>query len=160
MSTASSPHVVELGVGETHRAHAAMVELRPTTAADLGAFVERVEDVQRAQGYRLFASFEPDEVDEGSAAAVAGFRTVSNLAWGDVLYLDDLSTRPEHRGRGHARALLAALAEEGRQLGCRAIHLDSGHQRHAAHRLYLAAGYRIVSHHFGRDLGDPSDRPG
>jgi hypothetical protein len=34
------------------------------------------------------------------------------------------------------------------ELGCDAIHLDSGHQRHDAHRLYLQKKFRIASHHF------------
>ncbi len=49
--------------------------------------------------------------------AVAGFRLLRTLFAGDVLYVDDLSTLPEARGRGHAGALLDWCAEEGRRLG-------------------------------------------
>lgn len=138
--------VRELGVGETLLAHAAMAELRPAFA-DPVAFVERVDGVQRPAGYRLFASFDLDD-DGGEAAAAAGFRRLHNLAWGDVLYIDDLSTREGLRRRGHGQALLDAVAKEAARLGCDAVHLDSGHQRHEAHRLYLDAGFRITSHHF------------
>ena len=50
--------------------------------------------------------------------AVAGFRVIHNLAWGDTLYVDDLSTHPRQPPRGHGRALLEWCAEEARRLGC------------------------------------------
>jgi GNAT superfamily N-acetyltransferase len=101
--------------------------------------------VQRPQGYGIFAAFEAHDHD---AAAVAGFRRLASLAWGDVLYIDDLSTRARSRRRGYGRMLLAAVEREARELGCVAVHLDSGHQRYGAHRIYLDAGYEIRSHHF------------
>jgi GNAT superfamily N-acetyltransferase len=69
-----------------------------------------------------------------------------------VLYVDDLSTRERFRRRGYGRALLEAVAAEAVRLGCEAVHLDSGHHRHDAHRLYLGAGYEIRSHHFVKPL--------
>lgn len=143
----------ELHLGETGRAHRAMVTLRPTFADDLERFVARIDQQQRPAGYRLFAAVEPEPAD-GPALAVAGFRPVSSLSWGDVLYIDDLATHPEHRRAGHGSALLRAVEAEADRLGCAAVHLDSGHHRYAAHRLYLGAGYEIRSHHFIKELGD------
>jgi len=138
----------ELHADETHLARAAMAELRPV-AQDIERFVAQVDEVQRPQGYRLLAAFEPEDTD---AVSVVGFRRSSCPAWGDVLYIDDLSTRPGFRRRGHARALLDAVASEAAALGCDGVHLDSGHHRHDAHRLYLAAGFQISAHHFARTL--------
>jgi GNAT superfamily N-acetyltransferase len=117
--------------------------------ADREAFARRVDEVQRLEGYRLVAAFEDREAD---AAAVAGFRTGHNLAWGHYLYVDDLSTRPDARRRGHAQALLEWLLGEARRLGCDQLHLDSGVglDRADAHRLYLNARYVIAAHHFTR----------
>ncbi len=116
---------------------------------DEARFVERVDEVQRPQGYRLVGVFE-----DGHCSAVAGFRVIRNLAWGDTLYVDDLSTHPDARRRGHGRALLEWCAAEARRLGCDELHLDSsvGPEREEAHRLYLNAGMRITSHHFARGL--------
>jgi GNAT superfamily N-acetyltransferase len=138
----------ELRSGETQLAHRAMRALR-TAYDDEQAFVEHVEEVLRPQGYRLLGAFEEGEAD---AVAVAGFRTGHSLAWGRYLYLDELSTLPQARRRGHGRALLDWLLEEGRRLGCEQLHLDSGVglDRAAAHRLYLNAGMVIASHHFAR----------
>jgi GNAT superfamily N-acetyltransferase len=127
-----------------------MRELRPQFT-DEEAFVRRVDEVQRAEGYRLVGAFEDGEAE---AAAVAGFRVGHLLAWGRFLYVDDLSTLPAARRRGHGRALLEWLAEEGRRLGCDQLHLDSGvgPERFDAHRLYLNVGLAITSHHFARRL--------
>jgi GNAT superfamily N-acetyltransferase len=134
----------------TALAHAAMRELRPRWG-DEAAFVARVDDEQRPEGYRLVGSFEQEG---GPAAAVAGFRTGHNLAWGFYLYVDDLSTHPDARRRGHARRLLDWLGEEAEHLGCDQLHLDSGvgPERANAHRRYLSSGMQITAHHFTREL--------
>jgi GNAT superfamily N-acetyltransferase len=125
----------------------AMRALRPHHE-DEDEFVRRVDEEQRPQGYRLVGVFDED----GRCTAVAGFRVIRNLAWGDCLYVDDLSTLPEARRRGHGRALLDWCLEEGGRLGCDELHLDSGvgPEREDAHRLYFNAGLRITSYHFAR----------
>jgi GNAT superfamily N-acetyltransferase len=137
--------VRELSAGETALAGPAMLHLRPQLG-DVDGFTGRA-DALRAGGYRLVASFEPDVE---AAAAVAGFKTGDMLAWGRHLYVDDLSTDPAFRGRGHADALLAWLLAEARRLGCGELHLDSGvgPEREAAHRFYFNHGLRITSYHF------------
>jgi GNAT superfamily N-acetyltransferase len=108
-----------------------------------------VDEVQRPEGYRLVGVFEGDR-----CVAVAGFRVTHHLAWHDTLYVDDLSTLPEARGRGHGRALLEWCKEEGRRQGCTQFHLDSGvgPEREDAHRLYFNTGLRITSYHFAAPL--------
>jgi GNAT superfamily N-acetyltransferase len=117
---------------------------------DRGEFVRRVDEDQRPQGYRLVGAFD----DADRCEAVAGFRVIRNLAWGDCLYVDDLSTLPEARRRGHARALIEWCLDEAERLGCHELHLDSGvgPEREDAHRLYFNLGLRITSYHFARGL--------
>jgi GNAT superfamily N-acetyltransferase len=134
---------------DTALAFPAMQALR-THFEDEAAFVERVDGVQRAEGYRIVGVFE----DEPHALAVAGFRVGHMLAWGRFLYVDDLSTLPEARRRGYGRQLLEWLTEEARRQGCEQLHLDSGvaADRYDAHRLYLNSGLAISSHHFAKKL--------
>jgi GNAT superfamily N-acetyltransferase len=138
----------EIEPSETALAYPAMKALRTHLDSE-DAFVRRVDDVQRGDGYRLAGAFSDDAPH---ALAVAGFRVIRNLAWGDSVYVDDLSTLPEARGRGHGRAVLDWVLEEARRLGCAEFHLDSGvgPEREDAHRLYFNAGMRIVSYHFAR----------
>lgn len=105
----------------------------------------------QVEGYALIGAFEPGREE---AAAVAGYRVMHLLWAGRTLYVDDLSTLPEYRGRGHARALLHWLEARARDLHCAELHLDSGvgEKRHAAHRLYHRAGMNVTAHHFSLPL--------
>ncbi|MFK7600827.1 GNAT family N-acetyltransferase [Deinococcus sp. SM5_A1] len=130
----------------------ALRELRPHSPAlgDEPSF-QRHLGATRAEGYRLAGAFEDGRTE---AAAVAGYRVMELLAHGRILYLDDLSTLPDARGRGHARALLEWLDAEALRLGCADLHLDSGvgPTRFIAHRQYLKHGMNITSHHFAKEL--------
>ena len=136
----------ELGPEETHLAYQAMLELRPDQVSEAD-FVRQVNELQRPEGYRLLAAFVEGEP---AAVAAAGFRTGHFLAWGHVLYVDDLSTRARYRRQGHSSALLEWLLAEARRLRCQELHLDSGTgaDRADAHRLYFNQGMRITAYHF------------
>ena len=144
------PSVRELPAGETELAARTLLELRPH-AAPASALVDLIDHELRPNGYRLVGSFEDGEDD---AAAVAGFRVARMIAWGRYLYVDDLVTAAERRGRGHADALFAWLLEEAARQGCDQFHLDSGvgPERADAHRFYFRHGMRITSYHFARGL--------
>jgi GNAT superfamily N-acetyltransferase len=147
---ASAVEIRELPAGKTYLAHQAMRALRTAYEGE-EKFAEHVDGVLRPTGYRLVAAFVPGRAQ---AVAVAGFRVGDSLAWGHHIYVDDLSTAPDARRRGHAGALLDWLAEEGRRLGCGQLHLDSGTgpERFDAHRLYHNHSLAIYSHHFARGL--------
>ena len=142
---APGAQIIELDEAATALAYPPMKELRP----HLGSSAEFVELVhaQRAEGYRLVVLS-----DSGAVVAAAGFRILRCLAWGRVVYIDDLCTLPEVRGRGHAGALLRWVDDEARRLGCGQVHLDSGTQRHTAHRRYLASGFHIPAFHFAKPV--------
>jgi GNAT superfamily N-acetyltransferase len=144
------PAVRELTPEETPLAWNALRELRPhvTSPEELESLVN---GAQRAEGYRLIASF-PD--GDREPAAVAGFRVRHTLYAGYMLYVDDLVTREARRGEGHADALMRWLLEEAARLGCDQMHLDSGVQREreTAHRFYFNHRLRISAYHFSREL--------
>jgi hypothetical protein len=62
---------------------------------------------QKSQGYGLCYLR-----DSQTVVAAAGYRLLEFLAWGKVLYVDDLITLPEKRDSGYAGAVdgLADLA--------------------------------------------------
>ncbi len=113
--------------------------LRPSLKQE--EFVSRVRR-QQAQSYQILALRH-----EGSVTSAAGFRFGEYLAWGKILYIDDLTTLPDQRARGAATLLLDWLIAHAKEHGCDAIHLDTGYTRHAAHRLYLNQGFQMTSHH-------------
>lgn len=122
------------------RAFAVMHQLRPhLDAVSFAGLVRR----QQASGYEL-AILE----DDGRVQAVAGFRTLEQLVRGKVLYVDDLVTDAAARSRGYGDALFDWLVTRARAAGCAALELDSGVQRHGAHRFYLRKRMDITAYHF------------
>jgi GNAT superfamily N-acetyltransferase len=109
-------------------------------------FVSRVQR-QQSEGYRLIYAAESKCV-----VAAAGYRILEFLAWGRVLYVDDLITHPDKRAAGYGGALMDWLIAHGREKRCDALHLDSGYQRQDAHRLYLNKGLQLGCHHFSMRL--------
>jgi GNAT superfamily N-acetyltransferase len=119
-----------------------MQALRPHLNADN---IAPILEGMMTRGYHLVYVEE-----DGRAVSAAGYRFTEHLHWGKAIYVDDLSTLPAARKKGHARALLDFIVEQARKNQCREVHLDSGciPSRYDAHRLYLNYGFNITSHHF------------
>ncbi|PUZ25639.1 GNAT family N-acetyltransferase [Chitinophaga parva] len=109
---------------------------------DAATFVQVIQEMMET-GYQLIYI-----ADAGKPVAIAGFREEHKLVSGKTIYIDDLSTLASHRGRGLGGRLLDFIHTLARQQGKDGVYLDSGHQRHDAHRLYLNKGYTITAHHF------------
>ena len=129
---------------------AALLALRPQLGFE-AALADRVDRDLRPRGYRVAGAF-----GDGSATAGAavGFRVTENLAWGRFVYVDDLSTLPDHRGRGLARGAPRVRRDGGvparlRPAASRLRHRPDGWPRT---RLYFTSGMRISSHHFSPPL--------
>lgn len=102
----------------------------------------------RSEGYRLIASYD----EEGKPVGAAGFRVQEFLAYGKILYVDDLVVAGDTRSGGVGKVLLNWLEEEGRVKGCASVQLDSGVQRGQAHRFYFREGMAISNYHFAKEL--------
>jgi GNAT superfamily N-acetyltransferase len=100
------------------------------------------------QGLRFLAAY-----DEGRCVGVAGWRVLALAFAIRKLYVDDLVTTSAGRSRGVGHALLTELEARARAAGCTVLDLDSGVQRHDAHRFYFREGMHISSHHFTRAVG-------
>lgn len=120
-------------------------ELRPHLTREL---LDQVLAEGEPQGLRFTAVLE-----DGRCVAIAGWRVLANTSALRKLHVDDLCTASGARSAGHGGALLRALAERARELGCHVLDLDSGVQRHEAHRFYLRERLDIVGHHFAVRLG-------
>jgi GNAT superfamily N-acetyltransferase len=120
-------------------------ELRPHLSQK--DFVSQVQRQMKDRDYVLVYIRVKDKVVAG-----AGYRVAEFLAWGKTFYVDDLVTLSTARKQGHGGALLDWLMKKAQQLSCDQFHLDSGVQRHDAHRLYLGRKLKISSHHFSKEL--------
>jgi GNAT superfamily N-acetyltransferase len=129
---------------EIQRCFPIMRELRPHLEEQV--FAEQVAG-QMGEGYRL-ACLE----DEKELKALAGFRILTFLAWGRVLYIDDLITDSKARRKGYGGKLLKWVISQAKLVNCDQVHLDSGPQRHDAHRLYMNHEMKIIGYHFAVEL--------
>jgi len=89
-----------------------MLELR--THLVESEFLERVRRQQRESRYEI-AFIE----DQGSVKALAGFRVTEFLAWGKIMYVDDLVTTASARSEGHGGRLCDWLVTRARASGCK-----------------------------------------
>jgi len=105
-------------------------------------FVARVRSMQTTGFEMAFAEV------TGEVKAVAGFRVLNKFATGRSLYVDDLVTTASARSQGFGDALFDWLMGAARERDCVQLELDSGVQRHDAHRFYLRRRMKISSHHF------------
>ena len=92
---------------------------------------------QQIEGYRLYGAFEGDRL-----VSVAGVRRTHTLARGEHLFVDDLVTRAEDRGKGFGQGLLGWLASETAAQGVARIHLDS---RSTAKGFYEKIGFAFTT---------------
>lgn len=115
-------------------------ELRPHLT-DLSVFCDQVA-CQAREGYEIAAIPEGEHI-----VGCVGYREMTTLAWGKILYIDDLIVAASARGKGYGKTLLTFVKEQAVQKGCAQLHLDTGYHRHAAHRLYLSLGFDLNCHH-------------
>ena len=96
-----------------------------------------------SEGYRVAALYA-----DGRAVAVAGYRFMTMLYAGRLLYLDDLVTDEAERSHGYGRKLLDWLKQQAREHGCSELQLISRTTREAAHRFYFREGFGIECYEF------------
>lgn len=121
-----------------------MVQLRPHL--DLQSFTAGLADVRR-EGGRLIGAF-----DGEACLGCAVFRPQFRLAYGRIVYVDDLVTDETRRSSGVGKALIAHIETEAETLDAKLVILDSGVQRERAHRFYFREGFSITSFNFKKPL--------
>ena len=124
-----------------------ILEFRPNL--DEKHFIDQILAMIKNEAFELV--YIPTE-DKTKAAAFIGFRTMQLLRTGSMIYIDDLFTLPEARGKGYAGALLDYVNRQAETAGIASVHLDSGYMLHDAHRLYLNKGYVLACNHFAKKI--------
>lgn len=124
--------------------------IRPATTADLDALVAleagfpEEDRFDRRTWRRLLSGQSAALVHESEgaidASAVLLFRQGS-----DIARLYSIAVAEAARGQGLGGRLLAACEELALARGCRALRLEVRSTNKSAHRLYDAAGYRVIA---------------
>ena len=118
-------------------------QLRPQLPAD---YVVRLSEVF-ANGARMALV-----VSGVTLHCVALWRLIENTHEGRRLYVDDLVSDEACRSQGAGKMMFDWLEEKAVSLDCDALTLDSGVQRHRAHRFYFREGMHIPSFCFKKVL--------
>lgn len=118
-------------------------QLRPQLPAD---YSSRLREVF-ANGARMAVV-----VEDGEVVSVSVWRIIENTNEGRRLYVDDLVSDEARRSRGSGKILLDWLENQARSLDCGALALDSGVQRHGAHRFYFREGLHVSAYSFKKVL--------
>ncbi len=118
-------------------------QLRPQLPVD---YSSRLREVF-ANGARMAVV-----VEDGEVVSVSVWRIIENTNEGRRLYVDDLVSDEVRRSRGSGKMLLDWLENLARNLDCGALALDSGVQRHGAHRFYFREGLHVSAYSFKKVL--------
>ena len=119
-------------------------QLRPNLEAD---YVSRMRKVF-ASGADMAVCKRGEQV-----CGLAVFRVLEKTYSGRELYCDDLVTDENVRSSGVGHALIDYLEAVAATRACNCLALDSGTQRHQAHKFYFCEGLTIAAFHFSKTLG-------
>lgn len=92
--------------------------------------------------YKIAGIFDKDTI-----IAFAGFREMSSLRAGNILYIDDLCTLESYRSNGLATQLLNHINSLAVADNKDAVVLDTGFSNATAHKLYLNHGFKLLAFH-------------
>lgn len=86
-------------------------------------------------------------MDQDKVVAFAGYRVMTSLHSGNIIYIDDLCTLESYRGKGLASQLLAHVKAIATSTHLDAVVLDTGFDNNTAQKLYLKNGFQLSAVH-------------
>jgi len=115
-----------------------------------GEPVNGIDAAQFRAAGGFFAAARIDGATGASSIGCGAFRPIDAT----TVEVKRMFVHPAHRGRGVARAILAALETEARRRGFTRAILETGNRQSEAIALYHACGYARIEA-FGQYVGDP-----
>ena len=91
-------------------------------------------------------------MDQGRCVAFTGYRIMTSLHSGNIIYIDDLCTLESYRGKGLASQLLEYVKSIALASNKDAVVLDTDFNNNTAQKLYLKSGFRLAALHLSCDL--------
>ena len=91
-------------------------------------------------------------IDNGKCIAFAGYRCMTSLHSGNIIYIDDLCTLESCRGKGLASQLLNHVKFIAISNNKDAVVLDTNFNNNTAQKVYLKNGFQLTALHLSCDL--------
>lgn len=85
--------------------------------------------------------------DKGNIVSFVGYRIMTTLHSGNMIYIDDLCTLENYRGRGLGSKLLSHVRAVAELKMMDAVVLDTGFDNHTAQNLYFKKGFVLSAVH-------------
>lgn len=92
-------------------------------------------------------------MDEDRFVAFAGYRNMTSLHSGNIIYIDDLCTLEAYRGKGLASILLNHVKAIAASTNQDAVVLDTDFHNNTAQKLYLKSGFQLAALHLSCKSG-------
>lgn len=119
--------------------------LRPHLKKD--KWVPMVTEMMENEKYFIAGVF-----DRSRFIAFAGCRFMTSLHSGNIIYIDDLCTLDDYRGKGLATKLLQYVREIAMMNNQDALVLDTDFTNDTAQKVYLRNGFKLAALHLASDL--------
>lgn len=103
---------------------------------------DRITEMVAHEKYTLKGIFKKEQI-----IAFIGYRIMTTLHSGHIIYIDDLCTLESYRGRGFASQLLTHVRELASSQHMDAVVLDTGFDNHTAQKLYFNHGFALSAVH-------------
>ena len=91
-------------------------------------------------------------MDQDKVVAFAGYRIMTSLHTGNIIYIDDLCTLEAYRGKGLGSQLLKYVNDVAVSKNLDAVVLDTDFTNNTAQKLYLKSGYKFAAVHLACSL--------
>jgi GNAT superfamily N-acetyltransferase len=110
-------------------------------------WVSIITEMMQNEQYSLIGIMDNDKF-----VAFAGYRRMTSLYSGNIIYIDDLCTLEAYRGKGLASQLLEYVKAIAIAENKDTVELDTGFDNNTGQKLYLKSGFKLAALHLSCDL--------
>ena len=105
-------------------------------------WVSMISEMMQNEKYNIAGIMDNDKF-----VAFAGYRIMTSLHSGNIIYIDDLCTLESYRGKGLGSRLLSHVKAIAVAAEMDAVVLDTDFNNNTAQKLYLKNGFRLAAVH-------------
>ena len=109
---------------------------------DKSSWLPTIAEMMKNEKYYIAGIIENEKV-----VAFAGYRFMTSLHSGSIIYIDDLCTLESYRGKGLASRLLKHVESIALSNNKDAVVLDTDFKNNTAQKLYLKNGFKLAALH-------------
>ncbi|MGU3377066.1 GNAT family N-acetyltransferase [Chryseobacterium sp. M5A1_1a] len=114
---------------------------------DRSKWSDTIAEMVSNEKYTLMGIFNEEKI-----IAFIGYRIMTTLHSGNIIYIDDLCTLQHYRGKGLGGKLLSHVRTVAEYKNLDSVVLDTGFDNHTAQKLYFKNGFKLSAVHLHAHL--------